>query len=244
MKICLFGSARDRDVLSKSKNQWYSKSLLGLSLKRQTSIWKIFRFRTEQIRNKARSKMNFRSRDCFRYWGFRLRDRWLSKSAKLDIRGAFPFLCWSISTNSVFVQIFDSTCLQRPVWGEVTYLNPFHRNHGLRYVTSPQTRDWRHVESKIWINTELVEMLQQRNGKGPRISSFADFDNQRSRDQKPNFTEGFNINLLWSKTKCLELQQVVSTKQECRDRKMSSFRWLRNSLPCVSGHVTVGFRNQ
>jgi hypothetical protein len=114
----------------------------------------------------------------------------------------------------------------RPVWGEGTYLNPFHRKHGLRYVTSPQTGRWRHVESKIWANTELVEMLQQRNRKGPRVSSFAAFNNQRSRDQKPNFAKGFNINPLWSKTKCLELQQVVSTKPECRDHKMSSFRWL------------------
>jgi hypothetical protein len=80
-------------------------------------------------------------------------------------------------------------------------------------ATSPQTRRWRHVESKVYTTTELIEMLQKRNGKGPRISSFADFDNQRSRDQKPNSAEGFIISPFGSKTKCLELERIVSTKR-------------------------------
>ena len=47
------------------------------------------------------------------------------------------------------------------------------------------------------------------------------------------FWEGFIISPFGSKTKCLELEQVVSTKQECRDHKMFFFVDFENHVLAV-----------
>ena len=94
--------SRDRELAGISK--WTKKMIFEVPA--SFFCWSIMaklasprRFNLEQkgLAKKAWAKLRFRSRD-----------HWLSKSAKLDIRGSSLFLCWKNTTKSISHQILGS----------------------------------------------------------------------------------------------------------------------------------------